>query len=66
MSNTHIPSNFKVVEGGHIEEKILLDADTGEVILQGDYYHDKIDEMLEGFKFAMDFFGYAYTWENAE
>lgn len=31
------------------EEKALLNLDNKEVIFRGDYYHDKIDEYIQGF-----------------
>lgn len=64
MANTHIASNFKVLKGECEDERFLVDADTGEIILQGDYYHDKIESMIKGFREALDFFGYSYEWEE--
>ncbi|AID17869.1 transcriptional regulator [Bacillus phage JBP901] len=37
----------------HEEEKALVDLDTGEEILNGDYYHDKIDYRIEGYLAAL-------------
>jgi len=34
-----------------VEVELIVD---GKVILNGDYYHDKIDEKIEGFLFALD------------
>jgi hypothetical protein len=31
------------------EEKALMDLDKKEVLLKGDYYHDKIDNVIEGY-----------------
>ncbi|MEC0031125.1 hypothetical protein CON01_00810 [Bacillus thuringiensis] len=36
------------------EEKALFDLEKKEVLLQGDYYHDKIDAKIEGYLLALD------------
>lgn len=36
------------------EEKALYDLDKKEVLLKGDYYHDKIDFVIEGYLIAKD------------
>lgn len=38
------------------EEKALVNLDTKEVIIKGDYYHDKIDERIEGYLAALQDF----------
>jgi hypothetical protein len=38
----------------------LLDSD-GIVILEGDYYHDKIDYQIDGFFACLDYLGIKYT-----
>ncbi|ALO79530.1 hypothetical protein HOBO_123 [Bacillus phage Hobo] len=35
------------------EEKALVDLDTGNAIMNGDYYHDKIDYRIEGYLAAL-------------
>ena len=60
MTN-HIPSNFVIISNEEEESKKLVDAETGEIILEGDAYHDKIDEQIEGFLYCMDYFGYEYS-----
>lgn len=37
-----------LTNGTHEEEKALYDNDKKEIIIHGDYYHDKIDERIEG------------------
>lgn len=62
----HIPSVFTIITDSEFEEsKKLVDAETGEIVLEGDYYHDKIDEQIVGFLHCMDFFGYPYTLEKS-
>ncbi|QJI52421.1 hypothetical protein [Psychrobacillus phage Perkons] len=36
------------------EEKALYDLDKKEVILKGDYYHDKIDYQIMGYLLALE------------
>lgn len=46
--------NLKVYGNGtYEEEKALVDVDTGKVLLQGDYYHDKIDYKIDGYLLAL-------------
>lgn len=42
----YVNSNFE-------EEKALFDREENKVILLGDYYHNKIDEMIEGYLKAL-------------
>jgi hypothetical protein len=35
------------------EEKALFDLDSKEIVLKGDYYHDKIDFLIEGYLHAL-------------
>ena len=35
------------------EERALFNLETNEVILKGDYYHDKIYEKIEGYLLAL-------------
>lgn len=37
------------------EEKALVDLNSKSVLLRGDYYHDKIDEKIEGFLLGLDY-----------
>ncbi|BEU14623.1 hypothetical protein [Bacillus phage CM1] len=41
----------------HEEEKALVNLDTGKAILNGDYYHDKIDYRIEGYLEALKDYG---------
>lgn len=36
------------------EEKALYDIDRDEVVIKGDYYHDKIDHVIEGYLIAKE------------
>lgn len=50
---------FKVyINGAYSEvEKALVNVDTNEVVLSGDYYHDKIDEYIKGFLTGLHYVG---------
>lgn len=57
----HIPSIFTIITDSEFEEsKKLVDAETGEIVLEGDYYHDHIENQIDGFLHCMDYFGYPY------
>lgn len=57
----HIPSIFTIITDSEFEEsKKLVDAETGEIVLEGDYYHDHIENQIDGFLQCMDYFGYPY------
>lgn len=60
-----VPGNFLVIEGTQEQEEyqMLIDADTGEIIMQGDDYHDKIAYQIQGFFKALEFFDYPYNKE---
>lgn len=45
----------KVNNGCFEEESALINAETKELILKGDYYHDNIDEYIEGFFQGLDY-----------
>jgi DNA-binding LacI/PurR family transcriptional regulator len=45
---------IKYVNKHYEEERALVDLDSKEIILQGDYYHDKIDEKIEGYLKALE------------
>jgi hypothetical protein len=38
-----------LINNEHEDERALYNMSKGEVIFLGDYYHDKIDEKIEGF-----------------
>lgn len=37
----------------HEDEKALVNLDTDEVVLKGDYYHDHIIQLIEGFQLGL-------------
>lgn len=43
------------------EERALVNIDTKEVILRGDYYHDRIDERIDGFLYGLRYVGIKYN-----
>jgi len=43
------------------EEKALINMDTKEVILSGDYYHNKIDETINGFLKGLNYVNIKYN-----
>jgi hypothetical protein len=46
--------NLIIYTNSHYEEeKALVNLDTKEVILKGDYYHDKIEHLIEGYLQAL-------------
>jgi hypothetical protein len=46
--------NLIIYTNSHFEEeKALVNLDTKQVILKGDYYHDKIDHLIEGYLQAL-------------
>lgn len=42
------------------EESALINVDTNEVIAKGDYYHDKIDEYIDGILHGLTYAGIEY------
>lgn len=50
-------------EGYDSEVKVLRDSE-GNILLSGDYYHDKIDSQLEGFFSCLDYLGVEYKIEE--
>jgi hypothetical protein len=38
------------------DERALFDLDNNKVLVMGDYYHDKIDEKIEGYLQALEDF----------
>lgn len=54
-----ITKNFTKIMNKYCEdEMILLDNDTGKVLLQGDYYHNKIDIYIDGYIHGLEAAGY--------
>jgi hypothetical protein len=45
------------------EKKLVVD---GEEIIRGDYYHDKISQMIDGFLMAFDYLGIPYEVTETE
>jgi len=48
-----------------IEEEIvkaLVNEDTKQLIMNGDYYHDKITEKIQGFLQGLDYTKFGYEW----
>lgn len=41
------------------EEYITLKDTKGKVVLEGDYYHDKINEKIDGFVAGLNYLGYS-------
>lgn len=52
-----------IVNGTFEDERALIDvsAKTPKLIYKGDYYHDKIDEFIEGYLFCLDYNKITYT-----
>lgn len=50
----------RVFNKNYEEEIMLENVDTGEVLLMGDYYHDKIDNQIEGFLKGLKYAGKRY------
>lgn len=44
----------------------LIDKDTGEIILEGDYYHNHIQEQVNTFFKTLDYFDFPYVKEELE
>jgi hypothetical protein len=52
------------LEWGEDGEVVTLRDITGKEIMQGDWYHDKIDSKIEGFFECLDFIGTDYEKET--
>lgn len=50
----------KINNGSFEEEAALINVETNEVIVKGDYYHDKIDEYIDGFLYGLSYSGIDY------
>lgn len=49
------------------EERALVEiSDGNKVILKGDYYHDKIDKLIDGFFKGLDYCGCNYEIQSDE
>lgn|GEM_PF-2409617 len=46
------------INGTFEEEKALINKENDEILCKGDYYHDKIDEKIEGFIKGLNYCGY--------
>ncbi len=44
---------IKYVNAHYEEERALVDLDSKKIILKGDYYHDKIDDKIDGYLQAL-------------
>jgi hypothetical protein len=44
----------KYTNGHFEEEKALVDLDSKRIIMKGDYYHDKIDYLIDGYLAALN------------
>ena len=54
-----IKKNFLTIINIHFEdEALLVDLDTNKVVMQGDYYHDKIIDRINGFVEGLEYAGY--------
>ena len=56
----------KFINETFCEEQCLYDLTNDKVLLKGDYYHDKIDESIEGFVYAMEHFNIEHEYEEDE
>jgi hypothetical protein len=56
----------KIINGTFDEEKALVNMDTKEMILHGNYYHDKIDEHMEGFLMGLKYVKVKYELLESE
>ena len=50
--------------GGDIEKALIDDRD--DVVMSGDYYHDKINDKIEGFFEGLDYAKLKYNVEEVE
>ena len=53
-----------LVNENNEDEKALVDLDDKRVCISGDYYHDKIDEQIEGFLEGLKFANVKYELVN--
>ena len=65
MLELKIFSNGELDEEEKVLVKLINDTDF-EIILHGDYYHDKIYEKIEGFLEGLSYCGVKYTMKESE
>lgn len=55
---------FKIYTNGDYGDiqKALVNGETNEVIMQGDYYHDKISERINGFLTGVEYASRKPVW----
>ena len=54
-----IKKNFLTIINLHFEEEaMLIDLDTNKVVMQGDSYHNKILDKIDGFVKGLEYAGY--------
>lgn len=54
-----IKKNFLTIINIHFEdEALLIDLDTNKVVMQGDCYHNKILDKIDGFVKGLEYAGY--------
>lgn len=46
------------------DERALVNKDTGEILCKGDYYHDKINQYIDGFIHGLRYCEYDVITEN--
>lgn len=56
---------IEILTNPYFEEEKCLVID-GEVLFQGDYYHNKIDEYIEGFLYGLDYAKIEYQISSEE
>lgn len=57
---------LKITNETYQTESALMDIGlkTPIVIVKGDYYHDKIDDVIDGFKLALNYMKIEYDWKE--
>ena len=55
-----------LINSTYEEQKALINTETNEVLLEGDSYHDKIDERIEGFLLGLIYCDYKYSLLDSE
>lgn len=54
-----IEKNFLTIINLNFEEEaMLIDLDTNKLVMQGDYYHNKILDKIDGFVKGLEYAGY--------
>jgi hypothetical protein len=62
--NTLIMQKFTVVDFNMHGDGVTALYKDGKKIKEGDYYHDKIEEFINGFKFALDILNIPHKFEK--